>query len=106
MLEEKVEVWDKAGEVGRCLLKGKLTVGPGPTPCLCLSEAIMSDYQFYSPHNLPYMWYLVGENGVDGPLLKCWNLMQKTHTMLATAIRVEEAYSVSTKNKVSCKETI
>ena len=103
MLEEKVEVWDKAGEVGRCLIVGKLVVSPGPTPRLCLSELYTPDYY---PHNVPHMWYLVGVDGVDGPLLKCWNLMQKAHTMLSTAIRVEEAHSVSTKNKVSRQESI
>jgi len=106
MLEEKVEVWEKASERCGPLYKGKLKASGGPTPYLCLWESEPPLYTNYYPHNLPHMWYLMGVNGVEGPLLKCWNLMQQAHTMLSTAIRVEEAHSVSTKNKVSCKESI
>lgn len=106
MLEEKVEVWEKA--VDRCepFYKGTLKVSAGPTPGLHLETSGSMFEIIYYPHNLPYMWYLVGVNGVEGPLLKCWNLMQNAHTMLSTAIRVEEAHSVSTKNKIPCKESI
>lgn len=105
MLEEKVEVWSRSGDRYEPLYEGMLKVSAGPTPCLYIRTSLSSE-PIYHPHNLPYMWYLVGVDGVDGPLLKCWNLMQQAHTMLATAIRIEEAHSVSTKNKVSCKESI
>jgi hypothetical protein len=106
MLEEKVEIWSKSDVACGPLYEGRLKVSAGPTPCLTLEESVHPAFNFYYPHNLPYMWYLVGVNGVEGPLLKCWNLMQNAHTMLSTAIRVEEAHSVSKKNKVSCKESI
>ena len=105
MLEEKVEVWSKSDVACGALYEGRLKVSAGPTPCLHMRTPLSSELIYY-PHNLPYTWYLVGVNGVEGPLLKCWNLMQNAHTMLSTAIRVEEAHSVSTKNKVSCKESI
>ena len=105
-MEEKVEVWDKSGDRCGPLYMGKLKVSPGPSPCLHLGVRGLPGSQTFYPDNLPYMWYLEGVNGVEGPLLKCWNLMQKAHTMLATAIRIEEAHSVSTKNKVSRKENL
>jgi len=105
MLEEKVEVWSKSDIAFGRLYGGRLKVDLGPTPCLFMRTSLLSE-EIYYPHNLPYMWYLVGVNGVEGPLLKCWNLMQNAYTMLSTAIRVEEAHSVSTKNKTSCKESI
>jgi hypothetical protein len=106
MLEEKVEVWNKPGDEWGALYEGRLKVGCGPTPVLYLGEPGTPAYQLYYPDNLPHVWYLVGVNGVDGPLLQCWNLMQNAHTMLSTAIRVEEAHSVSKKNKVSRKESV
>ena len=106
MLEERVDIWDKCGDRCGPIYEGNLKVSHGPTPCLYMGERGFPGSQIFYPHNLPYMWYLEGVNGVEGPLLKCWNLMQKAHTMLATAIRIEEAHSVSTKNKVSCKENL
>ena len=105
MLEEKVEIWSKSDDICEPLYEGRLKVCAGPTPCLFMRTSLLSE-EIYCPYNLPHMWYLVGVNSAEGPLLKCWNLMQKAHTMLSTAIRVEEAHSVSTKNKVSRKESI